>query len=415
MTEIKKSRTTVANIWFGLLMIYLASSYFAQDVLLPAAVNSIVLYVFLAFSAFAIICQGKIKLYNILLWGAVFLVLSFVAMLYSPAVSILSGTYYSMIVNFILVFILSQMPWDSKRFDMIMKTFAWVSAALIIVLAMTGNLVDDSAEGRLGTELFGNANTLAMMLMVGAIYSLWIVISSGKISTKITYFILLAVIYIGMFLSGGRKFVVLPIIFLFILLLNKTDKKGKSHLIRNTMIVVVAAIALYWLIMKVPVFYEIIGIRFEEFFALFGMGEQEVDGSTRLRMQMIDAAWDGWLDSPLWGHGFDSFKYYNARSVTGHMYYSHNNFVELLYNQGIIGFVAYYFIYGYILVKALKHKGRSLSKGFAIAVIVSLLAFEYFGITYSVTPAQFMLFFAYYQIMNLSSKGSENERLIENG
>lgn len=410
MTEIKKSRTTVANIWFGLLMIYLVTSYFAQDVLLPAAVNSIVLYVFLAFSAFAVICQGKIKLYNILPWGLLFLAFSFVAMLYSPEFSILSGTYYSMIVNFILVFILSQMPWDSKRFDMIMKTFAWVSAALIIVLAMTGNLVDDSADGRLGTELFGNANTLAMMLMVGAIYAVWVVISSEKISTKITYFVLLAVIYIGMFLSGGRKFVVLPIIFLFVLLLNKADKKGRSHLIRNTVITAVAVVALYLLIMKVPMFYDIIGVRFEEFFAVFGIGEQEVDSSTRLRMQMIDAAWNGWLDSPIWGHGFDSFKYYNARSVTGHMYYSHNNFVELLYNQGIIGFVTYYFMYGYVLVKALKRKGRSLSKGFAIAVIVSLLAFEYFGVTYSSISIQIMLFFAYLKIMEATNEQKRDKQ-----
>jgi O-antigen ligase len=170
-----------------------------------------------------------------------------------------------------------------------------------------------------------------------------------------------------------------------------------------------AAVVLYLLIMKVPVFYEIAGVRFEGAFALFG-NSGEVDGSTRVRLQMIEAAWEGWLDSPLWGHGFDSFKYYNARSVTGHLYYSHNNFVELLYNQGIIGFVAYYFMYGYILIKALKYKGRSLSKGFALAVVVSLMPFEYFAVTYSATPIQIMIFFAYLKMREVT-EGQECDKI----
>ena len=67
-------------------------------------------------------------------------------------------------------------------------------------------------------------------------------------------------------------------------------------------------------------------------------------------------------------------------------------------------------MYGYILVKALKHKGRSLSKGFAIAVIVSLLAFEYFGITYSVTPAQIMLFFAYLKMEEATNEQKRDKQ-----
>ena len=212
---------------------------------------------------------------------------------------------------------------------------------------------------------------------------------------KLLSLIFLATTYFGMFLSGGRKYIVVPILFLYIMMMNKTDKKGRAHLIRNTLIVILVAVAVFLLIMKVPYFYEHIGNRFEDFFGLFDE-TKSADGSTLLRTKMAKAGMEKWIENPLFGYGFDSFKYYNASSVTGHLYYSHNNFVELLYNQGVIGFIAYYAFYVYLVVKAMKIRPRSLYKGFVIGTVISLLLFEFFGITYSVTPIQFLLFFCFY-------------------
>ena len=119
---------------------------------------------------------------------------------------------------------------------------------------------------------------------------------------------------------------------------------------------------------------------------------------------MIDAAWKQWKLSPMWGYGFDSFKYYNAQSVTGYEYYSHNNFLELLYNQGIIGFVGYYWFYVYLMVKQRKQK-NTLKKGFVVGMVISLLVFEYFGISYSVTPVQTMLFYGWFLLQNEDATG----------
>ncbi|MBO5315034.1 MAG: O-antigen ligase family protein [Clostridia bacterium] len=398
MINTLSSKTLSDKLWFSLLALYIVSGYFAQDVLVPTVVNSIVLYVFLAYSLFAILWSGKVKLSAVVSWEIVCLVFAFFAMLYSPSFSVLGGTYYALLVNFTIVFILTQMPWNEKRFDMVMKTFVASAAGLIISLALTGNLEDTSESGRLGQELTGNANILATMLMVGAIYAFWLLVSSN--SSRITKFfaiISLVVIYVGMFLSGGRKYIIVPVIFIYILLINRFNASGRKHFIKSTVVVATILILLYWLVTTVPEFYDIIGHRFEEFFAIFNENEQ-ADSSTLLRQEMVEAAWKKWQESPLWGFGFDSFKYYNAAEVTGHMYYSHNNFVELLYNQGILGFVAYYAFYAYLFLKALKIKKNSNRKGFALGVVISLLLFEYFGIAYSVTPIQLMLFFAFYSL-----------------
>lgn len=394
------------SIWFGLLIIYVITSYIAQEAIMPTTVNSLVLYGFLAYSMFAIVTNGKIKLTPILVWELIFLAFSFVSMLYSPSFSIFGGTFYALLVNFILVFILTQMPWNELRFNMIMKTYVFSAALLIIILAVTGNLEDSSESGRLGEELTGNANILAMMLMVGAVCAVWLLVSENKKSTKVFSAVSLIIVYYGMFLSGGRKYIVAPIVFLYILLFFKKDKNGKKHIIRNTVIIAFIVFAVYEIMMNVPTFYNSIGHRFEGFFNLFGEN-QKVDSSTIVREKMIEAGWKAWPESPIWGHGFDSFKYFNQESVTGHFYYSHNNFIELLYNQGIIGFIVYYSFYIYLAYKALKSKGKMIYKGFVLGLIVSFLLFEYFAVTYSTTPLQIILFLCYYLLKNACEKGEE--------
>lgn len=390
MSKVLKKGITLDQIWFCLLLAYIATGYFANDVLLPSAISSLTLYAFLGFSVLMVIANGKIKKSPIITWEIVCLILAFVAMLYSPEFSIFGGTYYSLIVNFILVFILAQMDIDQKRLDTVFSTYTFSGAALVAILFVTGNLSDES--GRLGQELTGNANILAMMLMVSSIYGLWMCIMSKKASHRIAHIIAVAVIYIGMFLSGGRKYIVVPIVFLFIVLMYKTDSNGRKHALKYTLIVGVSAIAVYLLIMKVPVFYQSIGQRFEGAFALFEDGN-EVDSSTDIRMTMIEGAFEKWLSSPIWGYGFDSFKFFNRDVLTGKFYYSHNNFTELLYNQGLIGFAAYYAFYFYLCYTSVKKCSNASNKGFVIGTIVAILLFEYFGITYSTTPTQFLLFF----------------------
>ena len=400
----------VDKLWFGLFAIYIVSWYLAQEIWMSTSINSLMLYVFLGYSILAILLSARIKFTPMIIWEMVFLSLSLIAMTYSRETNILGGAFYSMLVNFILVFILTQMPWTTKRFDMIMKVFTASAVALIIALGATGNLEDDS--GRLGEDLVGNANFLATMLMVAAIYCVWLLVSARTVRMRLFSIFSVAVIYLGMFLSGGRKFIIVPIIFVYVLLMYKMDKKGQKHWFRNTLIIICTAILVYNVVMNVPDFYDVIGKRFEGFFALFG-GGGPVDSSTSQRMSMINAALDRWLLNPVVGYGFDSFKFYNQAEVTGYFYYSHNNMLELLHNQGIIGFVAYYGFYVFLLVKALRSNSKELYKGFTVAIVISLLLYEFFGVTYCETPMQFMLFFAWFCLEQCTESEKEQPQIVQ--
>ena len=107
---------------------------------------------------------------------------------------------------------------------------------------------------------------------------------------------------------------------------------------------------------------------------------------------MIQIGLDKWMQSPIWGYGFDSFKYYN-QIVTGRFYYSHNNFVELLYNEGIIGFVLYYWYYIRVIMIAWKRKAviPQKTRAFVISAVLSMLVYEYGAINYTSTSTMILL------------------------
>ena len=172
-------------------------------------------------------------------------------------------------------------------------------------------------------------------------------------------------------------------------------------MLKYTAIVIAAVAAVYYLIMNVPAFYAVIGERLEGLFGMLNGDFAHADGSSKIRSQMIQMGMQKWFSSPLWGYGFDSFKYYN-RSMIGLFYYSHNNFVELLYDLGIIGFVIYYWFYWKLFYTAWKGKISYTPeiRSFVIGFVLSMLVFEYGAVNYTSTAFQIMFFFAYIMLKN---------------
>lgn len=401
--EAKVNRNySMANIGVLLFCIYVFASYIANGVVIPTVFNTLALYSFLGYSIIYIAINGKAKLCLTVIWFALFTGLSLISMLYSPEKQIMGGTFYLLIVAMILVFCLSQYKIDERMIKKILWAYTLASPLMLLILLATGKLTAQADEGRLGEELFGNANIMALMIMMSVLYALWLFLySKCSAAKKVVLIVSITINYYGMFLSGGRKYIVVPILFLYILLLFKQDKNGRTRFIKNTVIIVLIAVGVYLLIMKVPMLYEIIGSRMESLFSFMEGDSQAADGSVIIRAQMIEMGLKKWPESPLWGHGFDSFKYYN-KEVTGHFYYSHNNIVEMLYNGGLIGFVAYYWIYLKYFVAAYKSKNTIpiAARAFVISMVLSMLVYEYGAINYTSTGTIIMFYFAEIMLRN---------------
>ena len=393
MNKARKSIIKFQSIGLLLFGLYVVSTYLAQDVILPASYNTLFLYLFLGWGILNVFFAKRLRINAMAGWMLVVMGFSLLTMVYSPNKSIFTGQFYLLIVNFTITLFLSRISFDRREVLLVCWVYVLSAAALTLLLMATGNMSDST--GRLGNEVFGNANTMAFLLMLAVMYAFFLMVYfSNAVWKKALLILCVALSYYAMFLSGGRKFIVIPIVFLYALLMLKVDKAGKKHIIKYTAIIAVMVFILYQLIMNVPAFYDVMGKRIEGLFNLFS-GGGTVELSAAERNQMAQMGLQQWTHSPILGYGFDSFKYYNQK-MTGHFYYSHNNYVELLYDLGLIGFILYYAFYFKLLKTGLFSKAVPMyARAFSVATAVSFLVYEFGAINYSSTPAMIMLAVAF--------------------
>lgn len=393
MINTRDKKISVKSIGLVLMCFYIFFSYTAKDILISSKLNTYALYIFLVWGAFYTIIRSKSRGFSLTIyttWYIWFFIASFFTMLYSPEFSLLSGESYLMIVSLGVTYVIQLAVSNKNDFKIFCWCYATSASVFVTILYFTGNLTA-TASNRLGGDIVGNANTFAGMLMVAVMYEFWLIVYEKE--KKITKIILIAMILFNIYalvLSGGRKFFLIPFIFMYILLILKTNKRGKSQIIRYTVLTVAIVGITYYLIINIPQFYDIIGYRMQYLINSI-TGKGEVGGSLTVREVMRELAMTRWLESPLWGYGFDSFKYY-ARTTVGHFYYSHCNYTELLYNGGVLYFVIYYWIYYKLIKMFFNNKNEPLKyRAFAIATAICILIFDYGAVSYSLAIIQIMI------------------------
>ncbi len=386
----KRSVFTIEKIGLLLLGIYLFFSFNAHDIVIPTKYVQLSLYALLGWGVLSVFLKRNVKINIYIIWYFIFLCWSVITMMYSPETNIFGGEMRLIIVAFITAFIFQLFVNDEGDFEKVAWFCAISAFVLVATLHFTGNLVAD-ANNRLGGDIMGNANNFAGMIMYAVMFEIWLIVyKKYALPVKICLFAMILVNYYALVLSAGRKFFVLPIIFLYILLLYKRDKKGRVHTIKYTLFIIALVAVLYYLLMNVPMFYDTIGYRMESL--INGtLGVSEHGYSAAIREAMRNLAIEKWMDNPIVGHGFDSFKYL-AREEFHHFFYSHCNYTELLYNGGVIYFVIYYWIY-YKLIKTVLERKYVDSKyrAFAMGIALSLLVFDYGAVTYSISYVQFLI------------------------
>ena len=280
------------------------------------------------------------------------------------------------------------------------------------MLQFTGNLVG-TAEERLGGELLDNTNNFAAVIMIATMLELWLLVYSSK--TPLKKILLLVMVLYNMYalaLAAGRKFFVLPFVFLYILLICKKNRKGKRNVITYTIVAAIMAVTVFNLVMKVPVLYDAIGTRLE---ASIDENDKESEAywSSKIREEMRVDSFEQWKEKPFSGYGFDSYKY-RAREVVGSFHYSHCNYTELLYNGGIIYFLVYYWIFYKIIRECFKRKYLPEKyRAFSLALVICMLIFDYGAVSYSIASIQIIVALAM-KTMIFGNNAENIQRLEDN-
>jgi len=380
--------TTINQIKDKLLVIvfllYILSSYVCQESLLPSTINSLFLMAFVGLSVIYAIRNPYAIDEHFSRWY-------FVLLLYSLCSALLMNenvfqTWYQMLVVLILTFCLCVAIKSKEALDSMV--FVYVLAAVcmgILIVSYNPQYLIDNIEDldgvRLGGDETGNANIFSALMMFSGVFASWSALYKRNITIQVFSILSLVFILYLMALSGGRKTIIALVVCMMFFIWKKGGHSGKKKFI--TIVAICSALyLLVYLVINVPWLYDVVGNRFEGLFSFItGNGGDQVS-SDSTRKKMIDIGLKGWTQRPIFGHGLDSFKFFN-KITTGHMYYSHNNYVEMLYDFGLIGFLFYY-VFIYKLYKKLlslpeEYKIYSI---LGIGILIELLMFDLGGVSY---------------------------------
>jgi O-antigen ligase len=199
------------------------------------------------------------------------------------------------------------------------------------------------------TSFLGNPNTFAIALFIGMLLAMEGLIkksksklSFGQMLLKGVYILLLLLFtYEIIFLTGSRK-AMLSVFMLGFLVFVRYFMRVKF--LQKMLILVIGAGVLteLFILLKESVFF----VRLSRIFDML-QGKNVNDSSLTERSSMMGDAWKLWEAKPITGWGTDQFRY-----LTDYQTYSHNNYLELLSDNGLLGLLLYYSIFLILLITA---------------------------------------------------------------
>ena len=174
--------------------------------------------------------------------------------------------------------------------------------------------------------------------------------------------------------SQSKKAILCLLLGLFLMLIMKYRHKK----IVGVLVLCFAGVAVIY-ISQLPVFSAIMHRFTNALGTMTGSNLDSRDWSTFYRMQMIEEGLNLFNQHPLIGYGTDTYQFVSSFGT-----YSHNNYIELLVNNGLIGFIAYYWVYlviiGVLLKRVIKYNDDKAIV--LLAIIVEQLLMDYGSVNY---------------------------------
>lgn len=220
--------------------------------------------------------------------------------------------------------------------------------------------------------ILGNPNALAILLIYSLFLSLFVLNYPQNIIrvTKIGRFIYVSNIilcFYTIFMTQSRKGIVFGITLLIISFLLKFSVKKVFPYIIGICIIGF----LPFLLPNIGTSFEGGLERLESVFNIVN-NPAIIDNSTAIRLYYINEGWEDFKEYPVFGHGINSFRYY-------YEFYSHNNYIELLFGTGLVGFLIYYSIHLNVLKKLFLDWKKNL---FIILFVAILLVMDVGYVSY---------------------------------
>lgn len=337
------------------------------------------------------IIQNKLFQYRYsILWYLNFVIILFLVCASREYVLINSSVKSSCHCLLMVVTIVSIIR-ERSEIELFIKSFSFYGVFFCFTLfpmieyAMQGHRLQNT-ESEIG--YLANAVSIGYSLMFIAIAQLWSIPRFEKRLHKIVMIILFCITFFLILLSGTRKALIAPLIFIFLQVYYKY-KYLRCYLIAIFLLIVLAIYFGIDYILHNEMMYSIIGNRIEGLFGVLS-NDYKVDDSTLIRMSLINKAWKLLLSSNiLFGVGVNT----TIATLGTH---AHNNYLTILCFGGIILFVSYYWFIISLFIKNIKSDNIDVLNRFFTCLFVAIFFIDATATTYNINL--FVLFIALAEI-----------------
>lgn len=276
--------------------------------------------------------KKKIVINKFIIVFFLFIIMCLISAVYSINQEISITKVQTLFFIFILIFFLINYIDTEKKFFKTINYFIYSGFIASLYILFNSDFTQIT---RFGSEL-GNVNAVGLIIGISLLFGI------GKIMYDKNYvkILFLVPMIITILLTGSRKSLLFVLISFFIIYYLKNNDR-LTNKIKVLLAGVILMISSYYIVIEIPFFYQVIGIRMENLFSFF-TDAGTTEASMNVRSQMITFGLEMFKSNPFWGYGID-----NYRTLFGIAYfseaYSHNNFVELLVGVGVLGAFLYYY------------------------------------------------------------------------
>ena len=180
-----------------------------------SSISRVTLFIFLGMTFLNSIKElSLLKFSSHTIWYFLFFFLGLVSYFYAFDTNSVLIDLYLLLVNLILVFSFIQYLRNYSSIMSIFNFFAYSGFILAVYLYFSGQLNNPVERLGQGFERIINPNSLASLLMLSLFSIIWLIMYGNPKFRLVNIFIAIGIFYITA-LTGGRKFLLLPFIFLF--------------------------------------------------------------------------------------------------------------------------------------------------------------------------------------------------------
>lgn len=298
---------------------------------------------------------------------------------------------FILVSTYIILVLFIRVPKD-KIIDIFIKVCSVTIIAMSLFILLNEWSLIISGSTRIGESASGNVNTVAIYLGTLSIPVLYKIIFENKYIYIFPYASSLVITL----LTGSKKGIIFLLFGLILFLIMKYKIKAYKYL-PYLLIMGIAVVFLF----NNTYLYNIIGYRIIDFLGTLGFNIEGANysDSTAKRMLFIEMGYNFFINNPIFGNGWG---YFTSKIGT----YSHNNFVELLVTYGLFGFVIYYSMFIYLLIKLIKMSSYDNDAKLFITIILTILINDIAVVSFSYNVMNYQILAITYIFANSSRQKS---------